>query len=448
MMRTTCALAAMVMIALAAAPADGAQVYQRVPFGSTPNPVGSGGRAVAWGGAFIAVADDATSASWNPAGLVQLLTPEVSVVGSYHTRYEDAGFKGFDADSESVFSDSFNLNYASAAVPFHLGDVNMVASINYQRLYEFDRNMEFDVAGEYLDASSNLNIFSETRSLEQVGALTTVTPAFAIQITPAWSMGLSVNIWGLDSEGDGWEQQWEVYGVTRNTAVPGSTVENWSLNEEEYTLSGYNFVIGTHYKIQNFTIGAVYKTSWEADVEFKSTQHVTQYSPVNPALTIPPVHFNFEEDQKLVWPESYGVGVAYRYSDRLSFALDAYATAWSNYKIKSDLGDLNLIAGNDETADIEDTWQIRMGTEYLWVLPKYVFALRSGVFYDPEQMGEEVNDYYGLALGGGMVYQDIVVDAALQYKWANQVQSEKISGVYAESDVSDFFGIVSLIYHF
>ena len=39
---------------------------------SPPSPVGSGARAAGIGSAFVAVADDATAASWNPAGLVQL----------------------------------------------------------------------------------------------------------------------------------------------------------------------------------------------------------------------------------------------------------------------------------------------------------------------------------------------------------------------------------------
>src|SRR5690554_2893241 len=47
---------------------------------SSPNVVGSGARALGMGGAFIAVADDATAASWNPGGLTQLERPEVSWV--------------------------------------------------------------------------------------------------------------------------------------------------------------------------------------------------------------------------------------------------------------------------------------------------------------------------------------------------------------------------------
>ena len=43
--------------------------------------VGSGARAFGMGGAFLARADDATAASWNPAGLSYLRRSEVSLVG-------------------------------------------------------------------------------------------------------------------------------------------------------------------------------------------------------------------------------------------------------------------------------------------------------------------------------------------------------------------------------
>ena len=58
-------------------------IFQQIGISSSPNPVGSGARALGMGGAFIAVADDATAASWNPAGLAQLTKPETSVVFDY-----------------------------------------------------------------------------------------------------------------------------------------------------------------------------------------------------------------------------------------------------------------------------------------------------------------------------------------------------------------------------
>ena len=66
-----------------------AQVAQELRFSGSPNPVGSGARALGMGGAFIGVADDATAASWNPGGLIQLETPEVSAVVSWDHRNED-----------------------------------------------------------------------------------------------------------------------------------------------------------------------------------------------------------------------------------------------------------------------------------------------------------------------------------------------------------------------
>ena len=41
---------------------------------------GTGARAVGLGGAFIALADDASAVSFNPAGLAQLLSPEFCLV--------------------------------------------------------------------------------------------------------------------------------------------------------------------------------------------------------------------------------------------------------------------------------------------------------------------------------------------------------------------------------
>ena len=50
------------------------------------NRTGSGARAAGMANAFIAVSDDGTAASWNPAGLAQLRKPELSLVYSYSDR--------------------------------------------------------------------------------------------------------------------------------------------------------------------------------------------------------------------------------------------------------------------------------------------------------------------------------------------------------------------------
>ncbi len=110
---------------------------------SSPNVVGSGARALGMGGAFIAVADDATAASWNPGGLTQLEEPELSLVYSYKWLYEDFS-SSTHPELNGAHGVSFNdINYFSFAypIPYTLGGRNFVVSLNYQRKYDFDRDL-------------------------------------------------------------------------------------------------------------------------------------------------------------------------------------------------------------------------------------------------------------------------------------------------------------------
>src|SRR5437588_12007582 len=93
-----CLRPVMLWLAVLCLPWPSALLAQTLPFGislppslnfaTSPSPVGSVARAQGKALAFIGVADDATAASHNPAGLVQLERPEVSIVGSYFLRLE------------------------------------------------------------------------------------------------------------------------------------------------------------------------------------------------------------------------------------------------------------------------------------------------------------------------------------------------------------------------
>src|SRR5215510_16033758 len=104
-------------------------------FATSPSPVGSGARAAGKAFAFIAVADDATAASHNPAGLVQLERPEVSIVGSYFVRFEGQDVTRADTVVAGQTLRSVDLNYLSAVYPFELLRRTVVVSLNVQRLF-------------------------------------------------------------------------------------------------------------------------------------------------------------------------------------------------------------------------------------------------------------------------------------------------------------------------
>ena len=138
-----------------------AQITQTVEISSSPNPVGSGARALGMGGAFIGVADDATAASWNPAGLIQLETPEISIVGAYNHRTEDTTYVAFPEASGPQSVSTYDLNYLSAAYPFTAWNRNMIVSLNYQHLYDFNKKVGFsygftDTVGPSLSLQNNI----------------------------------------------------------------------------------------------------------------------------------------------------------------------------------------------------------------------------------------------------------------------------------------------------
>ena len=95
--------------------------------------VGSGARAFGMGGAFIAIADDATAASWNPGGLGQLERPEFSFVirSQTYSNIFPAKTGGRDfLGTQDYTGDSFTFDFASFTYPFRIGDFKIVPQIS------------------------------------------------------------------------------------------------------------------------------------------------------------------------------------------------------------------------------------------------------------------------------------------------------------------------------
>ncbi|MBN1270482.1 MAG: hypothetical protein JXB04_12900 [Kiritimatiellae bacterium] len=207
---------------------------------SAPLPSGSGARALGLAGAFTAVADDATAASWNPAGLVQLALPEASVVcRASRCRNEHTSV----AEDFQVGEDDFgneNLNYVSVVYPFRLPSRNAVFSLNYQEAYDFTQEFsariwqsssrtvhgslsstfkgtEHDhISNEHVDieVTSYLTTHADSQlsqilasdlttdlSFEQEGIIDAVTPAVAVNINSRLSVGLALNLYAADHLG-------------------------------------------------------------------------------------------------------------------------------------------------------------------------------------------------------------------------------------------------------
>jgi len=201
---------------------------------SAPLPSGSGARALGVAGAFTAIADDATAASWNPAGLTQLERPELSFV--YRLKHDQLSHWSGNSDYH-VGEDNYEnnaLNYLSAVLPLRLFEHTAVFSLNYQEVYDFsqrfharfkdrssstDRRTQSETSTDtlynhyildngYVDVTEYLTTHKTTLldqtlnsstlgklNFEQEGSVQAVTPAFAFQATPKLSFGMALNVY-------------------------------------------------------------------------------------------------------------------------------------------------------------------------------------------------------------------------------------------------------------
>ena len=406
---------------------------------SSINPVGSGARALGMGGAFIAVCDDATAASWNPGGLIQLEKPEISAVYGYVYRDEDNDFGDHPEASGSQSVDYSNLNYLSAAIPFQAADRNMIVSLNYQHLFDFHRDWDFQFQPE-------ASIVSEPWDYDyrQEGKMYALGLAYSAQITPTFSAGVTLNYWGDFLNESQWEQKYDVRGNINLGGVQGTALYNL---KEEFDFSGWNANLGFLWRInETWTIGGVFKTPFTADID-----HTTRYSTVISTpqgdQSVDSVDIYHEE---LDMPMSYGVGIACRLSDSFTVAADVYRTHWDDFEYKDYQGrKTSPITGKplNET-DIDPTTWFRLGAEYLFIGDEFVVPLRCGVFYDPAPSEGSPDDYYGFSLGSGLAYKGFIFDIAYQYRFGNDVGEDLLESQNFSQDVDEHTVYTSVIVHF
>lgn len=531
---------------------------------SSPNVVGSGARALGVGGAFMAIADDATAASWNPAALIILEKPEAALMFSFDERSTGIG--------ETSLLD---FNYMALSYPFTFRDRNMIVSVNYQRLMDFNskfhRNDPFTEIGAPTNCPSSppppnqnipfrggeacygltlpgptgsdiYTINTSTKFIDPFeisdkteGDIGAIAPAFAIQVTPKISFGMTVNFWrdgiiqggfketykekqggksatnvsfGYDIDRNGFleDTPWQDTDWIDDDGIPGYTngdtnfgptvgdtgefryvppgalipfeTTEIEITSELTNFRGTNLNLGLLFKLpRDFSLGIVYKTPFKATADYKSRYRRWE----DGVLTNDDVS---EEEREYNFPAVYGIGVAKRFSDRFTLALDVSLTEWDKFWVRS----LNK-TGQDvstgfrlepgfrtvgkkispinglllEDADIDPVTTVRLGAEYLFITQKTIIPVRAGLIYDPEPARSRPDDFYGGSFGTGiMLFDRLLIDAAYVYRFGpdvtvNTVVKEKDPllkpGHFTidrevKRDVTHHQVLLSMIYHF
>ena len=403
---------------------------------SSFNPVGSGARALAMGGAYMNVCSDGTAASWNPACLVRVKDYELAMVYSFVHRKENNYFSKNESLSNVGRISQSDANFVGAVIPFKW-QRQMAFSFSYQHLYDMSREWDF-----WNNRSLNQDVFNREHITErQKGGLTAVSLAYGVQINTKLTLGATLNFWNNDLS----ENKWQQIFHSRSKLIDQNKIITFEYRQiDQFTFKGHNFNIGLLYRFDSrFYAGAVIKTPFCATIQ--SQRDTLRISPTGERTE------NTESSAyDLDMPLSYGLGFMMYITNRFRLSFDAYCTRWDQFiqTIKTGEEQFPLTNAPIDEVDIDPTYQFRLGTEYLYEYKKYYIPVRMGILYDPAPSDGNPDEFWGISCGIGLTKNHrYSFDIAYQYRYGNDIQTVDLEHLGFSQDISEHSVYVSMIFY-
>jgi hypothetical protein len=396
------------------------------------NRPGSGARAAGMGNAFIAVSDDGTAASWNPAGLSQLLKPEFSLVHSTsHRKRSLEGFRTLDQSAAfttlATGSSIADLEFASAAVPFRLAGKPVTMQVGWRRLYRLSNHLHGDTRRVAVSPTARPESTVRVNATTD-GNIDLWSLAGAVGFTNRLSVG-----WSLDFYRGRWEERSD---LNEDPGILGPT--DFVSTVQSDRLSGHALNLGLLLAYPSVSLGFVYHGPLQGDLSETFSERSSLVEPLE--ASTPP-------DAELRFPQSFGAGVVWRPRPLLRLALDVTYNEWTQFLVKglSDSTD-DAVSGFDglppELSATRDTVSLNVGMEKLFPAKGVYVPLRLGAAYEP-QGGRDplLRDglaYHVLAAGTGVNTNSLKFDVALEYRWGSVRTSRDISVAYQVGRAVEF----------
>jgi len=361
---------------------------------------GDGSRGKAMGGAFVALADDATAYSWNPAGMVLLQKPEFSFMArmrdqNYRTFYPYNPQGNVWGQPTYVFSNwhdaikfdtTNNRNIRGASN----GNIPM---LNYVYPWEkiaigFGLNILFDYSiVKSTQASGNSPVYlqdiNKGLSWEKKNEREQQDPGPSGGVAVAFSLGRSLSV-GFGIAGAG------VNNLNTNKsreeyfpaiASPGNTITNPYYNSIDFGSESGNptmlaYSAGILYRpIPELSFGLVYKDSIPTKCTLKSWFVGTGGDKYSNPLADDATGYVTVDSINFKYPQFIGTGLAFRMRDVFTISTQVNHIAYSQMDYDP----------NDNWI-FEDAIEYHIGAEYVFFLGKekdILFPLRFGYYLEP-----------------------------------------------------------------
>ncbi len=357
-----------------------------------------GAAAMAMGGAFVAVANNASTLFHNPAGMAFLPGTQISAGATF-----------------IIPTGSLRLpNYPTGAVTLNQAD-----QVFYPPNFYLTHNFGRLAAGIGVFAPYGLGTSwpgTKDNPLRYLGYFNDmktffVNPAVAYKVTDNFSIGAGVS--------------YIFSNITVKQVEPGAySVLRWDMPVElKGDGTSFAFNAGALYKGKGFSVGANYRSGfnidYEGDMVIETGEAPSLLRPMLPTQATGTTTFKF--------PSLFGVGAAFDLSPKMMLSVDAHYVMWNRYDqyvLKVTYKD-GIKTGQTEDTVVSENWKdsfiFRTGFQYKLT---DALALRLGALYDltpqpVESMDPNLPDANRIALTGGLGYHftpAFGVDLAYQYE--------------------------------
>ena len=421
-----------------------------IPF----NLASPGARSMGLGGAFIGSADDATAAYTNPAGLTQLVTPEVSAEAR-HTAYSlpfvNGGtaslspFNGSGLNTSNADSSTNNLSFLSVVFPHE----------RWSFAFYRDELVRFsDTYGTNLNGQIVPNFGTSFPTISSTD-LKIVNYGFSAAWKAADNISLGAGISYYDFNIDTLLTRVNFIGSGSVPTIPNIGVGTPVNRQQQFgSDNDYGINLGARFVLSNeLSLGLTYRRGPEFTYRATNTPLAQCDNNSGVCSTIPSGSQTPSVDLNNVRfkvPDQFGAGLSWHPTDALvvNFDLDYIQYSQLTHGMQSLFGNDPAIASR---LSIPNGTEIHLGGEYTFTQMSHPLSLRAGVWHDPRHSIEFTGDPGSADVGpvalavqfhGGQGSQN---HAALGFGWA--FSKFQIDAAADFSDVADTYS-VSAVYHF
>lgn len=392
---------------------------------------GNGARAIAMGGAYIAVGGDPSAIFWNPAGLAMITDSQLTASYNFSSKVERT-FSDFNSDSMSITGFDFpidlsGIDFISLTLPLKQEDFFMVHQISYRTVHNFgfsgSINNPYTLTTTDYTAEGN-STWDSSGTLQEI------------------SYGVGFKALKIIQIGAAYHHYFGGYDYTQTGTLTGQSTAftETTISIGDWEFLGDNFSIGFIVTPAEFiNIGAVFNTNYDLKAKFKREINYT-YSD---GLGGDTQSENKTEGEAVVHhPSEWGIGISLKPIDNLTIAADYTYSDWlanqneddeyirgtiNNYENPSDPSStsdpLNYPTfTSPDTYDQEAETYLRIGGEYLLEMKDFSIAIRGGFWQHNAIFTDSDNSaitWTGVTAGAGFSMNFIKVDAAVVFESAN-----------------------------